>query len=542
MIDLAFINGAVYTMDKNNPKAEALAVKGQRIVAVGSSDEIINMKGRQTEVIDLKGKMLLPGFIDAHCHPSLCAFFAAGIFIDEDMSIEEALKTIGNYIEKRPERPSYFGIGYSECLFDEKGPKKEMLDAICKDKPIFILGSSGHEGWCNTKTLELAKVTKETPDPVPGFQYFERDEEGNPTGHVVECGAETILFDGVEFFQDEEINQGYKETSESYSQMGVTTLVDCGAFEWMEKKSIPVFEELINAGVFKQRVFGSIIVDAVSRKQKAFDILTECRKVYNSDQYRMDTYKVILDGTMETRTASLSEPYNEDGRIIEPMMSGREIEDLFVTVAKAGFDIHAHGIGDKAIGESLRGAAAVRAAGFHDTRITNAHTSYVAEEDKALFGKYNLIANTTGVWHYGNSDLDKIIGHRAQKQYTLKDIIDKGGVMTLGSDRPVDEYGPEPLKSIEIAMTRKLVDHDRAPVLEPADQTLDLQTCLEAYTCNGAFQVHMEEKLGKLAPGLYADLVVLGQDLFHVPVEKIHTVPVEMTVWNGKIVYKEGEV
>lgn len=538
MLNKILINAKIYTMDKENTRAEALAISGERILQVGTNEEILKLRNTNTEVIDVHGGMVLPGFIDAHCHPSLCAFFAGGIEIAEEMNAAEVLETIRLGIAQRPEEDTYFGIGYSECLFDEKGPKKEMLDELCADKPVFILGSSGHEGWCNSKTLELAGVDKNTPDPLPGFQYFERDEEGNPTGHIVECAAEGVLFEAVKFFKEEELYDAYLGVSQSYSAMGVTTIGDCGAFDWMEEMGLPVIGKLMKDQAFKQRLFGCVFVDTADKKDSALELLKERSKQYNSDRYRVNTYKVILDGTIETRTASMSQPYDEDGRTVEPLFSGKEIEELFVAVAKEGFDLHSHGIGDKAIRENLRGAAAVRAAGFEDTRITNAHSEYVLKEDRPLFGKYNVIANTTGVWHYGNNTVDKIIGKRADQLFTMKDIINEGGIMSLGSDRPVDEVGPEPLRSIEIAMTRKLIDWEDAPVLQPEDQKLSLQECLEGYTKNAAYQLRMEGKLGQLTKGAYADIVVLGQDLYETAPEDIHNVPVEMTIWNGEIVYR----
>ncbi|MEA4922929.1 MAG: amidohydrolase [Eubacteriaceae bacterium] len=539
MADLIIMNAAVYTMDDELPRAEAVAVENDKIIAVGNNEDIMKFKEAKTEVVDANGGMVLPGFIDAHCHPTLCAFFENGLYIDQDLTVDEILAAAKKQVEDHPEKNSYFGIGYNECFFDEKGPTKELLDEICSDKPIFFLGSSGHEGWCNSKTLELANVTKDTKDPLPGFQYFERDEKGEPTGHIVEVSTETILFNAVDFFGAEEIYQGYIDTSKSYSSMGVTTTIDCGAFEWMEPICIPTIEKLVKNGDYKQRLFGSAMVETAAKAGPALEVLKERSKKYNSDKYRVNTYKIILDGTLETRTASLSKPYDEDGRMVEPLFSGKKIEEVFLDAAYAGFDINAHAIGDKAIHESLRGAAAVRNAGIKNVRIGNSHTEYVQKEDRKLFGEYDVVANTSGVWHYGNSDLDGIIGERAKDLFTMKDIIEAGGIMTMGSDRPVDEVGPEPLRGIEIGMTRKLAGVKNAPVLPPEDQKLSLQECLKAYTCNAAYQVRMEEKIGRLKEGMYADIVVLEKDLFDVPAEEIHDVPIEMTVWNGETVYKK---
>lgn len=540
MVNMIFKNGFVYTMNDKAPVAEAVAVEGQKIKAVGTNEEIMALKDDQTKVIDLEGKMLLPGFIDAHCHPAMCAFFANGVLIDEDMKIPEVEATIEAYIKENPDKMAYFGIGYNEFLYDEKGPKKEDLDKFCADKPVIILGSGGHEGWCNSKALELAGVDKNTPDPFPGFQYFERDDEGNPTGHLVETGPESIVFDAAEYFEKDEVRRNFIDVSTTYSEMGVTSLVTCGDLRWMQKISVPVTEELATTGQLQQRLQGCAMVCEKDQKESALEELREKSKEFDTDAYRVNVYKILLDGTAESRSASMLEPYDEDGSMVEPLFEGKELQDLCVQVASEGYDIHIHGIGDRAIREVLNAAKAVREAGYTDTRITNAHTQFVTEEDKPLFGKYNVIANTTGVWHYGTPESENVAGKRRQEYaFTMKDLIDGGARMSLGSDRPVDEYGPEPLNSIEVACTRKMMDDPDAPVLMPEDQKLTVHQCLEGYTTNAAYQMRMEDKLGTIEAGKYADMVVLGENILEIPLETIHNVSVEMTIADGKIVFEK---
>lgn len=212
-------------------------------------------------------------------------------------------------------------------------------------------------------------------------------------------------------------------------------------------------------------------------------------------------------------------------------------------VASEGYDIHIHAIGDRSVNEVIMAAKAVREAGYDDTRITTAHTQFVQADKRALFGKYNVIANTTGAWHYGTTDIDKIVGkERASNQFTFKDIIDAGGLISLGSDRPVDEYGPEPLKSIQVAVTRRLIDEPGAPVLLPEDQKLTVQQCLEGYTKNAAYQMRMEDKTGTIEKGKYADLVVLEKNIFDVDHEEIYKIPIAMTIADGNVVLKDNKV
>lgn len=529
-----FYNGYIYTMDEEKPQAEAVLVEDGRIAGVGEMKDLEVSLSEGDERIDLEGKMLLPGFIDAHCHPTLSAFFSTGLYISIESSHEEVMDAIRRYISDNPDADSYFGFGYAEWNYDEKGPSKEMLDEICSDKPVFFLGSSGHEGWCNSKALELAGITSETPDPNPGFQYFERDTEGNPTGHVVETRAETMIFSKINFFDDEVIKQNFYEVFDSYSRCGVTSLTDCGSFEWMEDKALAIYEDIYSNGSPKQRLAGCAFVDNKDRVEPAFQQLETQSKVHDDDMFRINTYKIILDGTMETRSASNMEPYDEDGSVVAPLLEGEELKQVFLRAAERGHDIHVHAIGDRAVHEVIRGAKAVRNAGYKDIRITNAHTDYVNRDDRSELGKYDVIVNTTGVWHYGNPIMEKIIGKRADEQFTIKTLLDNGAVLSLGSDRPVDEFGYEPLKSIQMAATRQMFDDITAPVLEPASEKLDLHRCLEGYTTGAAYQLHMEDRLGKIKEGYYADLVVLGDNIFEHDINDIWQIPVCATYSNGE--------
>ena len=170
--DRIFVNGYIYTVNNRSEWVEAVAIKGDRIIYAGDEEGVRALCGENTEVTDLAGKMMLPGFIDGHCHPVLAAHYLCGVYLQIEWGVEECLAEIRKYVEANPDNETYFGIGYAEWIFDETGPKKEMLDEICADKPMMILGSSAHEAWVNSKALELAGITKDTPGPDPGIPLF----------------------------------------------------------------------------------------------------------------------------------------------------------------------------------------------------------------------------------------------------------------------------------------------------------------------------------------------------------------------------------
>ena len=491
-------------------------------------------------MVDLEGKMMLPGFIDGHCHPVMAAHYLCGVYLQIEYSVEECLAEIKKFVEENPDRETYFGMRYAEWLFDEKGPQKELLDEICCDKPMMILGSSAHEAWVNSKTLELASVDKNTPDPLPGFHYFQRNEEGEPTGHLVEMGPQLFLMRKVDFFNAEIIRNIMTENSDGYAAMGVTSTCDMGTPEFGLKTYYETVPQMIKTGEYKQRFVGcgKFLIE----RQDAEGIIERIaadKKQYDTDRYRINFMKVINDGTIETRSAALSEPYNEDGSMVESLLTGEELAELGVAAAASGININVHAIGDEAVSATIAMAKAVREAGYDDCRIVNSHCDLIKDSDLELFGKYNIIGNTTCVWHYGNPEMEKVIGERQNKTFRMKSIIDSGARMGQGSDFPVDEFGREPLKGIEMGCSRQLYDHPESPVLKPYDEKLSVDDGIASYTINNAYQMHIEDRLGSIEVGKYADLVILEKNIFEVPVSEIHKVKVCETIVEGKTIYMQ---
>ncbi len=245
---------------------------------------------------------------------------------------------------------------------------------------------------------------------------------------------------------------------------------------------------------------------------------------------------------IESCTAAMNEPY-VDGTVAESTIIGEELYSQCLKAAALGFNIHIHGIGSKTIHETLMAAKAVREAGYFDTRIINAHTHICADEDLPLFAKYNVLANTSSIWHYDAPEAVTVLGnYRYTHQFQMQSILKHGARMTLGSDFPADEMGNEPLKGIQMGVTRQRFDDPEAPILKPEDERLTVQQCLEAYTINAAYGMHMDDKIGSLEVGKYADLVVLEKDLNEVEPHQIMNTRVLLTMLGGKPTYNSGEL
>ncbi len=537
--DKIYINGNIFTADRSKEWVEAVGVSGNKIIYAGDRSGIDDICDESTEICDLKGKMMLPGFIDGHCHPVMAAHVLSGVVFDIDWGLDECLAEIRRYMESHPENESYFGIGYAEWIFDETGPKKDMLDDICPDKPMFFMGSGGHEAWVNSRCLELAGITKDTPDPLPGLHYFSRDAEGNPMGHVVEGRSQALIMEKVNFFDEQSVVDLMTRNSEDYAAMGVTGTADMGMFIYLEKQYYDAIDSVRKSGRYLQRFVGCTCqVEDADVVDDRIAALISAKEKYNDDRFRMNFLKIINDGTMESRSAALSEPYPEDGSVVKPLMDEDMAAETGLKAARAGLDINMHAIGDVAAKSVIAMAEAVRDAGYDDCRITCSHSQYIAEEDIPLFGKYDIIANSTGVWMYGNPLMDKVLGHINNETFRMRSLIDGGARMALGSDFPVDEYGREPLKSIEMCVTRKMYGQPDAPVLEPENEKITVREAIEGFTINNAYQMHMDSVVGSIEVGKYADFVILEENILEIPAERIHCVKVCETIMDGTTTYK----
>lgn len=534
-----YYNGNIYCSAKEDTWAEAVAVADGKVLFAGSRQEAEAFRCEETELVDLEGYTMVPGLIDAHAHPIMAAYFLSGFLLNVDMDRNEILDEFRSYVQKHPHNQAYFGHGYAEWIFEGQRPHRSELDAICADKPVVITGSSGHEGWCNTKALELAGIDRSFSDPVPGFHFFRRDPDGEPTGHFMEMGCLSILCQRLQLFDEKTVRKELEGVFDYFSSIGITSIADCGSLPFMEEMGLPILADMAKGNELAQRVFGCCFVAQPGDEKNAIEHLNKLNERYHiPDWLEINTLKIINDGTIESKTASLSEPYLGESRCVSPMLEGRALQELCLDAAEAGFDIYIHAIGDRAIHETVLAAEKIRGAGYGRTRITNAHTELVLENDIPKFAEYDITANTTGSWHYGTEDEVSILGERCRRLFPLKSILEEGGRMSLGSDFPVDEQGANPLISIETGITRQLAGEKESLILQPESQRLTVRQMMEGYTASAAYQLGKELKLGSIEAGKYADFTILEANPFTVDPYSIHKIPVIMTVVGGKVTYR----
>lgn len=533
-----FYNGNVLVSADKGFKTYVV-IEGNKIKEVGTefNPELYS----EYELIDLDGKMLMAGFTDAHAHPFTSAFQMSQINIDYDSNVEEIFETVEEYVNRHPEKKSYFGIGYAEVAFAGITPNKSMLDRICPDKPIVLVGASGHEGLVNTAALEMCGIDENTPDPIPGSQFYERDDNGVPTGHLIESSPITNVITKINPFIIDEAKETLLKIFDDFASYGITSVNDCGFIPYLKKPAEALMDEMIDKGLLKQRIFGSNHINALDEVDGWEEYLDHLRDKYDTDMVRYRTFKIINDGIVEACSASMSEPFEGYEETVDPLIYGENLRNICLKAAQKGYDIHLHGIGDNTVHENLLAAKAVRDGGYKDTIITNAHTQCVLEGDIPMFAKYDVIANTTGVWHYGDPNAYRLIGKRADRMFPLGSIIKCGAKMSLGSDFPGDEYGPQPLYSMETASTRQHIGEPDSPVLQPESERIPMSELIKGFTETAVYQVRMGDKLGSVEEGKYADLVILNQNIYEVDPYELHNVKVCMTIMNGEVTYDSNK-
>lgn len=535
-MDKILINGAVYTMDKENPVAEAVAIDGNKIAAVGTTEEIKGFADDNTEVIDLQGKMLIPGLIEGHCHPGLIAQTMSILFIDDTLDLDGILATVKEYVDANPDMECYCGFNYNvPAVMAAGGARIEYLDKISSDKPIFLFASGFHGGWGNSKALEIAGITQDTPDPIPNLMFYGREEDGKLTGEAVEALAMMPIVESLNLIDDKMLGECYGILSASYAECGMTAMAGCGDLKMLGGDCKAIQKELIDSGVIKQRIVDCAMVAFPSEAEEGLEELRKWSKLYNTDKYRINVFKVMLDGDSSTQSASFLEPCPLEPEIAPTIFDLETLKKYYAIVAAEGYDIHAHAIGDAAVRLNLDAAEYVRSLGYKENRITNAHTIFVAPEDRGRFAENDVTHNLSGQWIYSEEGFDEYFGDLVNKSYRLRPILEAGTRLGMGSDRPADGNGWDPRLSIYMCMKRAMPGCD--VIMQGPEDCLTLQECLEAYTINNAYQLHMEDRLGQIKTGFYADLACFEKDMFKLQPEEILTDAVAFTMIDGEIVY-----
>ncbi len=545
--DLVLTNGVVYTVDEDRTVAEAVAIRGDSIVYVGSDSDAEEWVGDHTEVVDLHGKLVLPGLIDSHAHATSGVSDIYEVPLYGIGSVEEYQQTIADFVAAAPGLTALQGAGWINSVFGEHGPTAAMLDEVCADIPAVLYSEDYHSVWVNSKTLELAEVTADTPDVAGGV--IERDAEGNPSGTLRE-NAVGLIADVIPPYTTEQMVEGLTYFQDFAHSLGLTT-VYIPSLPSGDTAGLQALHDFDASGSMTIRFPTAMNVDPTD-DVSVVDTIVATKAAEAGGNYEIVAAKVFMDGVLEGVTAYLEEPYD-----IRPDYRGELLWDpqvyneMCAALDKAGIQIHVHSIGDAATRITLDGFAYAREQnGERDSRNMITHLQLVNEADIARFADLGVIAAPQPYWFvvdtYYHQAVEYVGQGRADKQYPMKSFFDAGVTVASASDYPVS-WPPDPMLAIEIGVTRTVpegseiyVDPDYETALTPAE-CVTVEQMIESFTMNGARAIFKEDEIGSLEVGKVADLVVLSQNILEVDPGEIHNTIALLTYFAGQEVYRSEE-
>jgi predicted amidohydrolase YtcJ len=545
--DFVLTGGKVYTVNKKQPWAEAVAVKGKEIVYVGDNAGAKTFVGNGTEQIDLKGRLLLPGFVESHIHIGMGAGTTSGVILASSDSLEEVLRKVKEYAEANPDKKTIFGASYSAFIFDEKGPRKELLDEIASDRPVYLMDHTLHSVWVNSKAYEVAGITKDTPNP-PGGEYV-KNENGELSGSVKGGPAHLPILVKTKAITTDDIMKALPDLLEGMSEFGFTTAIDMGA-PFATEAIFDSYVGLDRAGKLPLRLSVTHYINSEELAKDAAEKLDACAKRWKSEHVWFDTLKITIDSVVENQKAATLEPYLNTGECGVLQLGAEAMEKVCIETAKKGYGITVHTIGDRAVRETLNAARALRKAGFKDTRFSTTHSQMVDPADRSRYKELDVDAQATGNWAvYIQASVD-VLGQQRHDtvQFPFRSWADDGVTIALGADWPATpggfEHGVNPFNNMYTAMHRKappgleeVLGQVPGETLKPADQVLTLAEAVAAYTIGGAKMLGIDDEVGTIEVGKKADLILLSQNLFEIDAEEIPKTKVLGTMFDGKIVH-----
>lgn len=555
--DVIFRNAAVWTVDPFRPWAQSVAVTGNRISYVGDDFGVRELRGPRTQVFDLGGRMLLPGFISGHDHLIGSGWAKLGVDLSRARDLEEILALVGDHAGSHPEAPVVKGFGWS---WNQTGlhPTAAMLDAVVPDRPVALMNADVHDCWFNTKALEAAGIGESTADCASGGHWL-RDERGVPDGVAIEgawarayaeCGAmagETTFREALDLIMGVARRGGLTATVD----MGVVTPTIVGTPPEDAAFAYRACAALDEAGEMPLRVYGTFLVHRTPGflvpPDEAMAMLAAFHRDIRSDHVSVSALKLYADGTAPGHTGCMLDPYaDEDCIDMDAVGVGTDWLASYIEPAHlAGFDVFTHCDGDGAVRRMIDACERVfRAHGRGERRHSVEHCNAVHPDDIPRMAHLGLQGNGTPAWSIPwpwRETYLRVYGERRVEERVMpyRRIHDAGVPFTLGADMPgVQPYELVPLYQITAAVTQEnpgMTGLERVPGAESREWRL--ADAIRAYTLTGAYKMRREDELGSIAPGKLADLTVLGENLFAIDPHDIWQVPVEATMMDGRFTH-----
>ena len=533
--DTVLTNGYIYTVDSDRSIAKAVAISNGRIVYVGSDEGTADYIGDNTQVVDLGGRMLMPGFQDSHIHPIMAGIEAAACDLNELPGLPAYRSKILEYATNNPDVPWILGGGWAMSVFGPGGaPSKSILDELVPDRPVYLSSQDGHTGWANSAALAIAGIDKNTPDPADG--RIDRDPvTGEAIGSLQE-GAMSLVTDHIPPASMETRLAGLRYSVELLNSYGITGIQDAIVYE----DDLKTYAALAERGELSLHVVTSLWwenLEDLSQIEK----LIALRDKYTNDAVDARTIKVMQDGVMENYTAAMLEPYLvPSGTRGIPMIEPEMLKTVVSQLDAAGFQVHFHAIGDAAVRQSLDAVEeALIDNGALGHRHHISHLQMVDPADIPRFKELDVVANFQPLWAYADEYVTELtipfIGEaRARWMYPIGSVLKSGAMVAFGSDWSVSSANPFP--QIETAITRKSAVMDEMDAFIP-EERIDLASAIAAFTINSAFVSRREQDTGSIEVGKLADLVLLDQNLFEIDAKDISETKALVTMYEGRVVH-----
>ncbi len=563
--DLVFAGGKIRTPAHPSGFVQALAVRDGVITALGADDDIRELTGRRTRVIDLRGRLALPAFGDAHVHAVSGGLESLRCNLLGLRTRHECLDTVAEYSSARHPGAWVLGAGWTMEAFPGGLPVAADLDTVTGGRPAFLPNRDHHSAWVNTAALKLAGIDASTPDPADG--RIERDESGQPTG-TLHDGAMRLVAARVPPSPAAELLAGLLAGQTHLHSLGITRFQDAcvgAAGELGMPDSFDTYLMAADYGMLSCQVTGALwwdrnrglgqIDDLLARREQASASQVSAGQSsagqFSAGQFRATTVKLMLDGVCETFTAAMSAPYldrhghptGHQGRLfIDP----ETLRSAASRLGAAGFQLHFHAIGDRAVSTALDAIEALPEAQRQAARHHLAHLQFIAPRDMGRFSALGAVANFQPLWATADPQMEELTipfvgAERSAWQYQIGSLVRQGTRIAFGSDWPVSSA--DPLQGIHVAVNRvlsaSLGRRGKPECTDPfqPEQAITLDDALDACTSGVAWVNHEEDVAGRLLPGMRADVVVLDQDLFAIPARDIGSTSVVMTLAGGTVVH-----
>jgi predicted amidohydrolase YtcJ len=526
--DRVFLSGRIWTADPSRPRAQALAVSGDRIVAVGTDEEVRRFAGPATAIVDLHGRFVAPGFNDAHLH----FLVVDTVDLTGAASVEDVQGRVRTYATAHTERPWVNGRGWVYGAFPGGLPDRRQLDAVVADRPAFMTSYDGHSAWANSRALQMAGITRDTPDPDHGV--IVRDLNGEPTGALKES-ASRLVARLVPPPTDEERYAALKRRLDEAVSYGLTSAQNAT----IPAADLPAYERVAAEGGLKVRFYFALpmVKDIAADELARYKAL---RAKYPGPLMKFGAVKGFVDGVVESKTAAVLEPY-PGGGTGELNWTPADLDRTVALYDREGFQIFLHAIGDRAIRISLDAyERAARTNGTSGRRHRVEHIEAPTRADIARFKPLGVIASTQALFANPDQNTYEVYAptlgpDRASRAMAFRSLDEAGAVQAFGSDSPV--FSMEVLRGIYCAATRMTPEGTPAGGWQPQER-ISAEAALRHFTRDAAYASFEEQRKGTLAPGMLADLVVLSDDIVTAEPAQILKTRVLLTVLGGRDTYR----